>query len=411
MERFMRGRFKMNLPGMAALALGAAILPAQVWAAGFAVREQSAEGQGASFAGVAAGTNGLSGMYWNPATISQHNEQGYVSESNVGLIIANSRADDGTPLGDSGNISKLGIVGASYSVYGLTENITVGLATTAPYGLATNADKWIGSPHGDESEIFSINLNPVIAYKFGDMLTVAVGVQGEYIDVDLTSETPLGFEFFTAEADDIAFGFTAGLLFEPTDSTSIGVGFRSSIDHSLKGHGSLVTPVGLFNRHISADFDTPELLTFGVRHRFDESLTLLAGVEWSNWSRFDELRIKGFPVGDLVTPEDWNDSWFFSLGAEYAWNEMFTLRAGVAYEDSSVPDSTRTPRVPDNDRYWLSVGASYQINNWLTANLAYSHIFMDDGDINLPGGGGLPPLTASFDQHIDIVAASATIDW
>lgn len=404
----MRGRFKLGFPGLAALLLGAAILPSQALAAGFAVREQSAEGQGASFAGVAAGTNGLSGMYWNPATISLHNDKGYISESNISLIIPDSRADDGTATGDSGNIGELGIVPASYSVYGLTENITLGLAITAPFGLSTNSDTWRGSPHGDESSIFTINVNPNIAYKFNDMLTVAVGIQGEYIKVDLTSNFASGAEFLDAEADDIAIGFTAGVLFEPSEDTSIGIGFKSSIDHSLDGDGTLLGA----NADISADFDTPEMVTLGVRHRIDPRLTLLAGIEWANWSRLEELRIEGFAVGDLVTPENWDDSWYFSLGAEYAWSDALTLRAGVAYEDSGVPDSTRTPRVPDNDRYWLSVGASYKIENWLTAHVGYSHVFMDDGDVNLPATPPLlPALVASFDQHIDIVSAGVTIDW
>lgn len=411
----MRGRFKRKLLAAAAMSIVAA---SQAWAAGFAVREQSAEGQGASFAGVAAGTNGLSGMYWNPATISQHNDQGYTSESNISLVIPYSRADNGAPLGDSGNIGELGIVPASYSIYGLTDQITLGLAITAPFALSTNSDPWIGSPHGDESSIFTININPNIAYKLNDMLTIAVGVQGEYIDVDLTSLNPLtGVEFFDAKADDIAFGFTAGILFEPTETTSIGVGFRSSIDHSLDGDATLITGIpgiGTLERNISAGFDTPELVTLGVRQKLDDSLTVLAGVEWANWSRFKELRIRGFeaPIGDLVTPEDWDDSWYFSLGAEYAWSDALTLRAGVAYEDSGVPDSTRTPRVPDNDRYWVSIGASYKLYNWLTANIGYSHVFMEDGDVNLPADPPfLPALTASFDQHIDIIAASATIDW
>ena len=59
------------------------------------------------------------------------------------------------------------------------------------------------------------------------------------------------------------------------------------------------------------------------------------------------------------------------------------MRGGAAYELSPVPDSTRTPRLPDNDRIWLSVGAGYKVNEWLTANIAYSHVFIKDGGVNL----------------------------
>ncbi|MFN0193839.1 MAG: OmpP1/FadL family transporter [Aestuariivirga sp.] len=401
------------------LAISAAVaalvaVSGSAFAAGFSIREQSAEGLGSSFAGIAAGSHGLSSMYWNPATISQHNEQGYISESNISLILPYSEAKDGVgPPGadpDSGNIGVLALVPASYSVYGLTDDITLGLAINAPLGLATKTDVWAGSPHGSSSEVFTLNVNPNVAYKIGDMLTVAVGVQGEYIAVDLESETPGGAQFFGGEADDIAFGFTAGLLFEPMDGTEIGVGFRSSISHKLKGDGFL-TLVG-FDDDISAKLKTPEVVTLGIKQEITDEFRLMAGVEWANWSRFKALDIIRDDTGGILasTPQDWDDSWFFSIGGEYDWTDELTVRAGFAYEDSGVPDSTRTPRVPDNDRYWVSVGASYKLNNWLTAHVAYSHIFVEDGSVNLPAGG-LPPLSANFDQHIDIVSASATIDW
>jgi long-chain fatty acid transport protein len=212
------------------------------------------------------------------------------------------------------------------------------------------------------------------------------------------------------QGDDIAFGFTAGILFEPMDGTDIGIGFRSSISHKLEGDGFRA---GVYDGDIKANFSTPEIVTIGIKQDITQDLRLMAGVEWANWSRFESLDIKRDDTGAIIasTPQDWDDSWFFSVGGEYDWTEELTVRVGFAYEDSGVPDATRTPRVPDNDRYWLTVGATYRFNNWLTAHLAYSHIFVEDASVNLPAAGGLPPLSANFEQHIDIVSASATIDW
>ncbi len=381
-------------------------------AAGFAIREQSAEGQGASFAGVAAGTNGLSSMFWNPATITLHNEFGYSSESNFSVIVPYARAKDGSGfLGnpDSGNIGVTSLTGASYSVYGLTDDITLGLYMGAPFGLRTNADTWMGSLHGDQSDVLTFNVNPNIAYEFNDMLSVAVGVQGQYMRVKLTSDSPLGAEVFNAKADDIGFGFTAGVLFTPNDATSVGLGFRSSISHSLQGDGALL-PAG-FDGDISADFDSPETVTLGIRHRLTEDLTIMAGVEWANWSRFKSLDIIRDDTGAVLagTTENWKDSWYYSIGAEYSVTDKLKVRGGFAYENSSVPDATRTPRVPDNDRYWLSAGASYKLNDWITASAAYSYVLMEDGDISLTA----PPsnLDATFKQHFHIISAGATLDW
>jgi long-chain fatty acid transport protein len=378
-------------------------------AGGFAVREQSAEGLGSAFAGIAAGTDGLSAMFWNPATISQHNGNGYISENNASLILPYSKSEDGVGgLGgspNSGNIGQSAIVPASYSVYGLTDEITLGLAMTAPYGLGTDADAWAGSPNGSRSKIFSLNVNPAVAYKPLDWLTLAVGVEGEYFSAKLKSETPTEVQLFRVKADDIAFGFTAGILLEPSDNLDIGIGFRSSMNHKLEGDGFAGAYVG----DMSATIKTPETVTLGLKYHASEQWTFMGGAEWTNWSRLKSLDISLDGVGStLSTPYNWKDSWFFSLGGEYALDDAWTLRAGAAYEKSPVTDATRGPRLPDNDRIWLSVGASYKVNEWLTANVGYSHIFVKDGDVAL---GAPVPLTASFDQHIDIVAASATIDW
>ena len=385
------------------MALGSTAL-----AGGFSIREQSAEGLGSAFAGIGAGTNGLSAMYWNPATISQHNAQGYISENNISGILAYSRAKNGVGPGtnpDSGNIGVGAIVPASYSVYGLTDEITVGMAITAPLGLSTDADLWRGSPNGDKSDIFSMNVNPVVAYKPADWITLAAGVQGQYFQVKLSSQFPNGAPLLKTKADDIGFGFTAGILLEPNNDLDIGIGFRSSISHKLKGDATFLGT----GYDASADFDSPEIVTLGIKYQVSDQLKLMGGVEWANWSRFKSLNLALSGAPPLITVENWKDSWYFSAGAEYDLNDKLTLRGGAAYEKSPVPDSTRTPRLPDNDRIWLSAGASYKINDWLTTNIAYSHVFVKDGGVNLSGPPS--PLTANFKQHIDIASVSAVVDW
>jgi long-chain fatty acid transport protein len=378
-----------------------------VLAGGFAVREQSAKGQGASFAGVAAGSGGLSSLFWNPAISSEYNQFGFISDSSNALIAPNSKSDLG-----SGNIGRLALAPASYVSYGLTDEITIAASMNAPLGLTTDGKNgWSGDIHGDKSKVTTYNFNPSASYKLNDMISFGLGAQIEYMDVSLTSRLPgSGFKFFDAQGKDIGFGFTAGVLFQPTETTDIGIGYRSSISHILKGDAQVV-PIG-FNGDIRAKFTSPETVTFGIRQKLTDDLTLLGGVEWANWSRFKELRIKdttGATKG--LNTYNWKDSWFISAGAEYAYNDALMLRAGAAYEKSPVPDATRSPRVPDNDRYWLSLGASYKLNDSFTANLAYSHVFMKDGDVNIPAGGGLPALNTSFKQHLDIVSIGLTHDW
>jgi long-chain fatty acid transport protein len=382
-------------PALAVLLASSSI----TWAGGFSIREQSTIGQGASFAGVAAGGGGLSSLFWNPAISSDYNEFGFISENNAALILPNSKSSLG-----SGNIGEWAVVPAGYFSYALTDQITIATSTNSPIGLSTNGrDGWAGNARGDKSDVKTYNFNPTISYKFNDMFAVGVGAQIEYMTVGLTSRLPVsGSQFLKAKGNDFGVGFTAGVLFEPTATTDIGIGFRSSVSHTLKGNGVTSAPLAAFDGDISSKFKSPEVVTLGVRQQVGDQLSLLAGVEWSNWSRFKQLRIEG-PATPLVENYAWKDSWYFSLGAEYAYSDALTLRSGVAYEKSPVPDATRSVRIPDNDRYWASLGASYKFSDSMTANLAYSHVFIKDGDV--------AALNTSFKQHLDIVSIGLTRDW
>jgi long-chain fatty acid transport protein len=386
-------------------------------AGGFAVREQSTEAQGTSFAGVAAGTEGLSAMFWNPATLANNNDKGLISEMNSALILPDISSNNGVgfPGGstDSGNVGKLALVPSSYWSYGFNEDLTLGVSLNAPFGSVTNADEWAGSPHGDKSDLVTYNLNPAAAYRIGDMLTVGAGIQAQYMKVEINSRLPSGTEVFKTKGDSLGIGFTAGVLFEPADGTDIGIGFRSSLRHKIEGTGFR----GGYNGDVTAKFSSPEMITFGISQDITEDFRLKAGVEWANWSRFKELRITADGLGGstlALTPENWKDSWYFSAGGEYDVNDALTLRAGLGYEKSPVPDATRTPRLPDNDRIWLSAGASYQISDSMRASLAFTHIRLDDAPIALsakPAPEVGAPLSATFKGHTNIVSFALTRDW
>ncbi|QPC41773.1 outer membrane protein transport protein [Kaustia mangrovi] len=417
------------LSGVSAFVLIAGQGSAQ--AAGFAIREQSAEGQGAAFAGIGAGGADLSSIFFNPATITLHD--GWQFEADAALIVPYSRADDGSlspagallppgVSGDSGDVGSLEFVPATYASVQVNDRLYLGLSVNAPFGLSTKANEdWVGAPHGVKSQVTTYNISPMIGLKLSDELSVAAGVQVNYVDATLTSHFPFAVAPVVPEGldvrvkgDDWGVGFTAGLMWQPTATTRIGLGFRSMIEHELEGRAKVEQGgATLSSGDATAPLDLPETVTLGIRQEITERATLLLGVEWANWSRFKTLTVnseKGLaPIGgESVTPEHWNDSWFFSLGGEYRWSPALTLRAGVAYEDSGVPTSTRTPRVPDNNRYWVSVGASYAFSERLSFSVAYSHLFVEDGKVALEEP---TPLHAEFEQDIDIVSLSGRVSW
>jgi long-chain fatty acid transport protein len=410
---------------LAAVSL-AALIAAQggAQAGGFALREQSATAQGYSFAGAASGSGYLSSMFWNPAVITMM--PGVWSEGHASLIIP--RVDinplPSVPtfaLGGSGDIGQDAILASSYYSYQLNDMFWVGLSATSPYGLVTDPrETWSGQLYSRSSRIFSVNVNPVLGIKINDWLSVAAGPSLQYFDIRLKRAAGItpGAPSVILDGDNTGFGFTAGVTLTPFVGTTIGIGYRSRIDHELEG--TVTAPAGVLapiaaQVPITADLTTPDQVTVGISHAFTPALTVHAGFEWTNWSVLKTPLVIG-PGRRVVTdlPLNYDDGYFYSLGFDYKLNDQLTVRAGVAYEDSPIDTRVRSTRLPDSNRIWASIGATYQWNDKLSFDVAYSHIFASEGDIRIVPGQqdfeGLPFL-ADVDSAVDIVSAAVRYRW
>ncbi|MBO1904908.1 TonB-dependent receptor [Microvirga sp. 3-52] len=403
-------------------------------AGAFAVREQSATAQGYSFAGAASGSGYLSSMFWNPAVITM--APGWQSEWHASLIIP--RVDinplPSVPtfaLGGSGDIGQDAIVPAGYSSYQINDMFWVGLSSSSPYGLVTDPrQNWSGQVYSRSSRIFSLNFNPVVGVKVNDWFSFAVGPSLQYFDITLKRAVPFpgaprasavlpGAPSAILDGDDIGFGFTAGVTITPFAGTTIGVGYRSQVEHELEGNLSApFGSIGPFARvPITAKLKTPDQLTIGFSQVITPAITVHAGFEWTNWSVLKTPPVVG-PGGVVVTdiPLNYDDGFFYSLGADYRLNDQWILRAGVAYEESPIDTEIRSTRLPDNDRIWTSIGASYQWNDRLSFDVAYTHIFAKETEIRIvPGQQDFPsaglPFEADVDSDVDIVSAAVRYRW
>jgi len=288
--------------------------------------------------------------------------------------------------------------------------VYLGLSLTAPYGLATTSDDpWVGMFSHLEAEALSFNATPIIGVKLNEMVSIAVGLQVQYFDINIeTALAPVASPPRQRFAgDDWGVGFVAGVTLTPFDGTTIGIGYRSMVKHSLDGTQSFDIPVagGLIpagSYPIGADMDLPETVSVGLRQRITETFTLMAGMEWTNWSRIRTVPFDGSPAGtDLAL--NYDDGWFFSLGGEYKFNPELTLRAGLGYEIAPTTDEDRSMRLPDTDRIWASIGASYDWNEKLSLDFGYSHLFVDDSPVDETTAG--IRYAGTTEGSVDIVSA------
>jgi long-chain fatty acid transport protein len=394
-------------------------------AGGFAVREQSAYFQGMGFAGSAAGGD-ISSMYWNPAAAAAL--PGFNDSENAAGIFGSSKltATNGLLLNslepNTADIGTNNLVASSYTTYQVNDRLWIGVSLNAPFGFITKPDdrNWAGSAAAVTSKVFSLEATPTAAYKITPELTIGAGVQVEYVKVRLTRD---GFDgivpYRAVKADDWGVGGTVGLIWEPAPGTSLGVGYRSAVSVDVSGGylegPSLRIPTGLYT-HGSASLTLPDEVTGSVRQALNSQWTALATVEWQNWSRVGNVPITSGAFGTLETLNlNYRDGWFFSVGAEYAWSQQFTVRGGVAYEISPISDRVRDILLPDSDRIHLNIGGSYRVSERAVVNVAYTHIFFDDAPfcVALPTRGtthciaGEPvALQGSSDNSVDILSAS-----
>lgn len=375
-------------------------------AGGFALREQSAYGQGWSFAGSAAGGPGVSGMFWNPALVTNNLAKLQIDSSYTLIApIVELEGFGSYPniipaaprFGTSGDIGQDAFVPATSGSLRITDDLYLGLTINGPFGLATKPNPgWVGSYDSYSSRIFSINATPTIGYRINDWISVGAGVQFQYLKADLKNFLPgVGNPLLDINAeDDLGIGFTAGVQLRPTPTTEVGLGFRSSVHHELDSDAKLgAAPVLPFETKLN----TPEVVTLGVRQRIGDAFTVAGTVEWTNWSRLGTLSGVGpgaayIPGGAL--PFEYEDGWFFSGGVEYQYSRDFAMRAGLAYELSPITNEDRSTRLPDADRLWLSAGGTYNWNEKLSIDLGYSFLIaVGDTDVNRVAF--IPPLGAN----------------
>ena len=197
------------------------------------------------------------------------------------------------------------------------------------------------------------------------------------------------------------YGFKVGATYQPSEDLRFGLAYNGAMTMTLKGDATFQYPstmpgtdlgalqaAGLRNGKGSADLALPATASLGFDWKATPGFTLQGEVARTTWSRFKELRVK-FDTGapDSVTDESWKDSTFISIGGTWKTNTPWTFRAGLAFDTSAVDDNHRTPRIPDNDRKWASVGLSYALSKKSTIDVGYSRLFIADGKMNLSAAG------------------------
>lgn len=241
--------------------------------------------------------------------------------------------------------------------------------------------------------------------------------------------------------DDWAVGFTIGALFEyfkPANDAGflqegrVGFSYRSAIDHTLEGDADfrrvpLITAPGapvqfpnptafqdiFFPQGGTATLDLPDIYHFSVYQKFAQQFAVLGDITWTRWSRLQDVPIvfsnPGTP-GEVLNI-NYEDALRYAIGFEWYASKKLTLRTGFAYDETPIRSPEfRTPRIPDNNRYFLSAGLRWSPTNWMDVDVGYSHLFVDEPRSEFTDSQG-HELIGSYDASVDIISAAVTLRW
>ena len=394
-------------------------LNTSVHAAGFALANQAGSGTGNAFAGNTAVVEDASIAWLNPAGMTELKSDTHISTSaHLVMPKAQFTNDGSTPAIVLGNVNadggNNGVVPGVYVVRRLNDKMSAGLSVNAPFGLGTEySDNWVGRTHALESTIKTLNINPSIAYKVNDQLSVGAGISAQSMEVELKSViNPLTGTTATIEGkDDVSVGSNVGLLYKPTEKTQIGLHYRSGVDHKLKGTSkSAFAPL---NADVTADASLPAHMSLSVGHKVNDKLEVMGDVTRTKWSSYERIRVVRSNGVDLSNEyQGWKDANRYAIGANYQYSERLKLRGGIALDESPVPNAQlRSPRTPDNDRTWVAVGANYKVKKNFDVDVAYTHISTKSTPIENTKKS-LPVdflLKGNYDSKVDVVGVQ--LNW
>lgn len=407
--------------------------PIAAQAAGFALIEQSASGMGNAFAGGGAVAEDASTIFFNPAGMTYI--QGTQIVGAIHLIKPSAEFNDGglsttgiskLKNGNGGDAGNLAFVPNFYYKRDLTDTVKFGLGVNAPFGLKTDYESnWIGRFQAVKSEVKTININPAVAFKINDQISLGAGISAMWAQAELTSAANFfhpvlgnfGEGTSKVKGDDWGFGYNLGVVYQATANTRVGLAYRSKVEQQLKGDVTFTRPTGVHpaliavtpNGNVTADVTLPETFSASAFSRLNDTWDLMGDVTWTRWSQFQKLAI--YRDNGLLltsTQENWSNTLRYSVGTSYHYNDALKLRAGLAYDQEAISDPFRTARIPGNDRKWLSLGAGWQVTPNGKLDVGYAHLFISSASINHDEGAAKGKLIGNYDGSVDIVSAQYT---
>lgn len=369
--------------------LCALCVPQLAGAEGFAINEWSAEGVAMGGARMFAEGDAANVAY-NPASITKVDGEAF--KVSATYISPHGEYDlygaDGTKLDSGTNRVHFGFAPGTYYVKKLNDNDWFGIGAFSRFAMVSEFERGSDvSTNAFLSRLNGVSVTPTFAHKFDDKWSAAVGAEINYVGLTMEKNAMPGPSVPThTKGESYALGWNAAANYAFDDKNEIGVVYRSRIKHSMEADFNAynITNIGNRNGDAYGEVTLPDSWHIGYNHKFNDKTRVELNAVRTNWSTYDALNINvsgtGVPSFDRVhaSPKNWEDGWRYAIGVEHKLSDKYTLMAGFAYDESSIPYDGGDFMVPTGNRKTYSIGARY---NDKDQTVALALGWMDVGDL------------------------------
>lgn len=307
-------------------------------------------------------------------------------------------------------------------------DLTLGLSVVAPWALETDYNNaLVTTLYADKTRIESLAINPSIAFKPYEGLSIGAGYSIEEVKTYYSSTLlVLGVE---SKLRGWKSTWNVGALYELNDSTRFGVTFRPKVDYNQTGKTRILTA----KVKAKSRFITPGIVSFGLHHQVNCRFSLMATAYLTMWDKVKNVQVKSrippisvdglkLDFSSINVPLNWHNSWFIGVGGDYRVNDQWLLKGGIAYDMTPTRNKYREIRVPDQDRYHFSFGATYNFSENLSFDFGYMYVYVPPVaiknnpllPINLFAQNGIPGnlYTAGHSEgHATFIGGELTWKW
>ncbi|HHC7130478.1 TPA: outer membrane protein transport protein [Vibrio parahaemolyticus] len=294
-------------------------------------------------------------------------------------------------IDDVDGVGQTAIVPNFYFIHPMNDGWYLGLSAYSNFGtdmaFKPNYDATV---FGGVTRVASVNLGASLAYHVNDSLSVGGGIDVIYgvgelyrdIDVGVCVEGSVFGQSMkqhcgsmkgnalNVEADGIGAGMNVGVMYEFNDRHRLGFSYKHN--PNLKAEGDIAYAGKQYDALL---MPLPDIAEFSGYHRVS-NVALHYSIQWIGWSDFDSLKADG----DVLKDFQWQNSSHYSLGATWYTDDNWILRTGYMFDKTPV-DKLTSISIPDSNRHWLSMGASYLWSAKTTVDMGLSYLMGEDVDV------------------------------